>query len=217
MTPVYNGINPKNFTPCPPDETLMRDWHLTGKTVLGFIGSFYRYEGLDLLVEAFSKLTSKHQNLALLLVGGGEMELQLKEQVKSLGIEENVIMPGRVPHSRVKGVYAMIDILVYPRYSVRLTELVTPLKPLEAMAMKKVLIASDIGGHRELIKDKKTGLLFKAGDAKDLSKIILQALSNPKKCQNLRHFGYQYVTEYKTWQKTISVHKAIYSRVLIFL
>ena len=53
--------------------------------------------------------------------------------------------------------------LVYPRLSMRLTELVTPLKPLEAMAQGRLVLASDVGGHRELIRDGETGTLFKAG------------------------------------------------------
>mgnify|MGYP000844652584 CR=1 FL=1 len=211
MTPVYNGIRPENFKPYPPDQEFSDAWQLSGKRVIGFIGSFYRYEGLDLLVEAFSRLASQYPDINLLLVGGGEMEERLKEQVKTLGIEDRTVMPGRVPHNRVDGVYALIDILVYPRYSVRLTELVTPLKPLEAMAMKKVLIASDIGGHRELISHNRTGLLFKAGDVQALSDAIIKCLSDETLAQRLRQNGHEYVMKNKTWLKTIAVHKLIYT------
>ena len=192
ITPVFNGINPDDFRPCPPDEGLKKEWNLSGKKVIGFIGSFYRYEGLDLLVNAFSHLTSqpqglpsfkphrfqasKHPSIVLLLVGGGEMENELKAQIKNLHLEDKVIMPGRISHDRIPGVYALVDILAYPRYSMRLTELVTPLKPLEAMAMGKALVASDVGGHRELIQHNETGLLFSAGSETALTDAIERLL-----------------------------------------
>ncbi len=213
MTPVFNGINSENFTPCIPDQELVEKWHLSGKRVIGFIGSFYRYEGLDLLIEAFSKLPEKNPDLVLLLVGGGEVEKQLKEQVVNLNLENHVIMPGRIPHNRVRGVYAMMDIMIYPRYSIRLTELVTPLKPLEAMAMGKAVIASDIGGHRELITHNETGILFPAGDAAGLAESILSTLDDKILLERLRKNGIQYVLENKTWEKTTAVYKVIYSKL----
>jgi glycosyltransferase involved in cell wall biosynthesis len=129
---------------------------LEGKKVVGFIGSFYRYEGLDLLVRAFEDVASRNANAMLLLVGGSETETELINLASALGLGSGVIMPGRIPHERIPGVYAMVDVLAYPRYSMRLTELVTPLKPLEAMAMGKALIASDVGGHKELIHNGET-------------------------------------------------------------
>jgi len=211
ITPVFNGIHPKNFTPCPPDQDLIDTWRLSGKKVVGFIGSFYRYEGLDLLIKAFADIAPGHPDLVLLLVGGGEMQERLKQDVIRYNIGSQVLMPGRIPHHRIKGVYALIDILIYPRYSVRLTELVTPLKPLEAMAMGKAVIASDIGGHRELISDKKTGMLFTAGDTAALSAAIQALLENEVLIKTLGKNGIKFVMSHKTWQSTTSVYKTIYS------
>jgi len=213
MTPVFNGINPENLKPALPDPELMKRWKLHGKQVIGFIGSFYRYEGLDLLVEAFAAIAADHPNLILLLVGGGEVEQQLKQQVADLGLQERVCMPGRVPHNRVAGVYAMMDAMIYPRYSIRLTELVTPLKPLEAMAMGKTVIASDIGGHRELVTDNETGILFPAGDAAALSKAIATVLKDPMLLEQFGIQGMAYVLKHKTWQQTTSVYRNIYARL----
>jgi glycosyltransferase involved in cell wall biosynthesis len=76
-----------------------------------------------------------------------------------------VVFTGRVPHDQVQtSYYDLLDVLVYPRLSMRLTDLVTPLKPLEAMAQGRILAASDVGGHLELITDGKTGVLFRADD-----------------------------------------------------
>ena len=124
-------------------------------------------------------------------------------------------MPGRIPHDRVPGVYEMIDILAYPRYAMRLTELVTPLKPLEAMAMGKALVASDVGGHKELIRHEETGLLFEAGNQLALTAAMERLLGDSELCRNLQEKGRAWVREYQTWQKTTAVYTDIYSKVLI--
>lgn len=214
ITPVFNGINPEDLHQVPPDETYRKAWHLEGKTVIGFVGSFYRYEGLDLLVQAFSNLVEKNGNCVLLLVGGGEMQEELKEKARTLGIKDRVIMPGRIPHEKIAGVYALIDILAYPRYSMRLTELVTPLKPLEAMAIGKSFVASDVGGHKELIQDGQTGLLFKAGDVESLTSSLLKLADNPSVKSTLEKNAMEWVNQHHTWEKTTAVYSEIYNKLI---
>lgn len=214
MTPVFNGINIEDFTICAPDAEFLKKWGLEGKKIIGFIGSFYRYEGLDILVQAFSRLLNKHSDIMLLLVGGGEMEQEIREMVKNLEIEKHVVMPGRISHKRIPGVYALTDILAYPRHSVRLTELVTPLKPLEAMAMGKVVAASNVGGHRELIVNGKNGILFKADNAFALVEAFDNLLTNPELCQELRKNSPKWVKEEHNWEKTLAVYLKIYEQSL---
>ena len=216
LTVVYNGINPSDFTPCEPDIEYQKAWNLEGKIVIGFIGSFYRYEGLDLLVRAFSHLASQHPSIVLLLVGGGEMENELRAQIKELHLGEKVLMPGRIPHERIPGVYALVDILAYPRYSMRLTELVTPLKPLEAMAMGKALVASDVGGHRELIRHNETGLLFSAGNETALADALERLLVEHTLRKRIQEQGAIWVRQEHTWGKTTAVYQDIYAKVLPF-
>ncbi|MCK4690567.1 MAG: glycosyltransferase, exosortase A system-associated [Desulfuromonadales bacterium] len=213
ITPVFNGVNPDDFQPCPPDAEYLREWNLSGKKVIGFIGSFYRYEELDLLVKAFAKVAENDPDVVLLLVGGGEMEGELAQLIAKLELGDKVVMPGRIPHERVPGAYAMIDILAYPRYSMRLTELVTPLKPLEAMAMGKALIASDVGGHKELITHGETGVLFKAGDVDALAAELEGLFADNERCEALRQQGMQWVRENQTWEKTTAVYRDIYALV----
>lgn len=213
ITPVFNGVNPMELRPVPPDQNFLDAWDLKDKKVIGFVGSFYRYEGLDLLIDAFSKITISHDHARLLLVGGGEMTNELTAQIKKLGLEEKVIMPGRIPHEKIAGVYAIIDILAYPRYSMRLTELVTPLKPLEAMAMGKPLVASDVGGHRELITNHKTGLLFSAGNIEDLADKINLILTNKPLETTLQKQGNQWVKQHHTWKATTAIYKTIYTNL----
>lgn len=223
ITPVFNGVNPDDFKPTPPDEEYMKEWNLEGKKVIGFIGSFYRYEGLDLLIKAFARIADKYPDLTLLLVGGGEMEKELKSQAKILGLNSSVqgsmvhgpriLFPGRIPHERVPGVYSMIDILAYPRYPMRLTELVTPLKPLEAMAMGNALVASDVGGHHELIKHGETGLLFEAGNENALAETLDRLLADERVCSHLKQTGEKWVRMYHSWTITTEVYSDIYDKV----
>ena len=132
-----------------PNKLIPMTTAFNGQPVLGFIGSFYAYEGLDLLLEAVPLLSRRIPDFLILLVGGGPDEERLRGIARSLGIERFVRVTGRVPHQDVAHYYGVADVLVFPRRRMRLTELVTPLKPLEAMAQGKLLIASDVGGHRE--------------------------------------------------------------------
>lgn len=214
ITPVFNGVDPDQLKPTPPDDEYKKQWRLEGKKVIGFVGSFYRYEGLDLLIEAFSKISQENKNVVLLLVGGGEMKEELERLSVKLHVLDKVVMPGRIPHERIAGVYSMIDILTYPRYSMRLTELVTPLKPLEAMAMGKAIVASDVGGHKELIVNNKTGLLFRAGDAEHLYERVIEILSDDDLKISLQKKGLEWVKKKHTWETTTFVYHKIYNELL---
>lgn len=214
ITIVPNGIHSEDFQICPADEEFRHAWGLDGRIVIGFVGSFYRYEGLDVLVEAFAKLLRKKDNLVLLLVGGGEMEEELRAQVHRLSLTSRVVFTGRIPHDRIPGVYGLFDFLVYPRNSIRLTELVTPLKPLEAMAMGKPLVASNIGGHRELIQDGGTGVLFQAGNVESLLQKLEGLLREPDRVQHLVQHGKAWVAQERSWKKIVKRYIPIYQRVL---
>jgi PEP-CTERM/exosortase A-associated glycosyltransferase len=211
MVVVYNGVNVEDFQPGLSDEQFKETWGLQGKPVIGFVGSFYRYEGLDLLVKAMVDVIRAVPNAMLLLVGGGEVEAEIRGQVARLGIEKSVVMPGRIPHAQIPSVYALIDVLAYPRHSMRLTELVTPLKPLEAMAMGKVLVASDIGGHRELIRHGETGLLFPPQDATALTKTLVVLLKDATLREQLSQQERAWVVAAHSWKQTTSVYSTIYA------
>jgi PEP-CTERM/exosortase A-associated glycosyltransferase len=211
---VFNGVNADDFKACTRDAEYFETWRLARKKVIGFIGSFFRYEGLDLLVRAVARLTATRSDIVLILVGGGEMEAQLQAQIKQLSLENKVVMAGSIPHDRIPGIYALVDVLAYPRYSTRLTELVTPLKPLEAMAMGKALVASDIGGHRELIRHGHTGLLFPPGNVTALAGELERLLADQTLRQNLQKQGCDWVCQEHSWDKTTAVYCDIYAAAL---
>lgn len=209
-----NCVDAEKFTPISQRNTALA--HHLGLTpevpVLGFIGSFYKFEGLDLLIEAVKQLSHKRP-VQLLLVGGGQMDTALRAQASDC---PHILFTGRVPQDQVRAYYSVMDALVYPRHSIRLTQLVTPLKPLETMALGKPVIASDVGGHRELIQDQRTGLLFKAGDSTALQKTIETAISNPELLAKLGQTGRAYVEEARTWSRYPEIIKetGFYSTVL---
>jgi PEP-CTERM/exosortase A-associated glycosyltransferase len=196
------------------DHALKAKLGLTGATVLGFIGSFYAYEGLDLLLEALPRIRTARPEVRLLLVGGGPREADLKLQAQRLGVADQVYFAGRVPHTDVQRYYHLIDVLVYPRHSMRLTDLVTPLKPLEAMAQGRLFIASDVGGHRELIRNGETGVLFKAGDVNDLTAKALELLAHEERWPLLHANGRRFVEQERNWTVSVGRYQAIYQALL---
>lgn len=197
-----------------PDADIKSQLGLNGCRVLGFIGSFYAYEGLNLLLDAFPLILQRAPDVRVLLVGGGPQETSLKAQAIALGIAEKVIFAGRVPHEQVQRYYDLVDVLTYPRLSMRLTNLVTPLKPLEAMAQGRLLVASDVGGHKELIHDGETGVLFRAGDAQDLAEKTMGLLSATERWPALRASGRRFVEAERNWQASVARYQFVYSNLM---
>jgi len=187
---------------------------LGGHRVLGFIGSFYAYEGLDLLLRALPEMLTQAPDLKVLLVGGGPQDDALKRLVCELNLKDRVVFTGRVPHSEVNQYYDLIDILVYARHPMRLTELVTPLKPLEAMAQGRLMVASDVGGHRELIQDGNTGVLFRAGNAGDLARTVVALLQNEPSWEGMRKNARHFVETERTWAASVERYRQTYGALL---
>ena len=196
------------------DPELKASLGLSGCRVIGFLGSFYAYEGLDLLIRSLPQILTRAPNVKLLLVGGGPQESNLKALAASLQLADRVVFVGRVPHAQVNRYYDLVDLLAYPRHAMRLTDLVTPLKPLEAMAQGRLFIASDVGGHQELVEDGVTGVLFRAGDAADLAAKAIATLERSDGGTTLRANGRQFVEEVRNWDNSIANYKAIYGRAL---
>lgn len=195
------------------DNALKASLGLQDMRLIGFIGSFYAYEGLDILLRALPALVARVPDLRVLLVGGGPHDAHLRQLAKELNIADKVVFTGRVPHEQVQRYYDLLDVLVYPRLSMRLTDLVTPLKPLEAMAQGRILAASDVGGHRELIADGKTGVLFKPNDPDALADKVGALLEAQGQWPALRVAGRQYVESQRNWQVSVALYKNIYGRL----
>ena len=215
VTVIPNAVDVSAFRfGVPPDPDLRRTLGLEGAVVLGFAGSFYGYEGLHLLIEAARRMLPRHPQLRVLLVGGGPQEQSLKAQAQAAGLADHVVFTGRVPHAEVQRYYELIDVLAYPRLSMRLTELVTPLKPLEAMAQGRMFVASDVGGHRELVRDRETGFLFRAGDTAALEAALEEVLARRDLWPRVRAEARRYVEVERTWAASVARYDDVYRAAL---
>lgn len=212
---VPNAVDVERFAfGRPPDDELHAQLQLQNMTVLGFFGSFYAYEGLSLLLEALSDIVARRPGIRLLLAGGGPEQAAIQAKIAELKLGEQVLLLGRLPHQQIERYYSLVDVLIYPRLSSRLTELVTPLKPLEAMAQGRIVLASDVAGHRELIRDGETGYLFKADDRAALATKILAVLDERGQWPGILTAARQYVASERTWQAAGEVYRRIYRQVM---
>lgn len=211
VTVIPNAVDIEAFSlDGEPDSELRRSLDLEGVQVLGFIGSFFAYEGLHLLLRALPKILAGTPHTRALLVGGGRQEEELKRLASELGIADKVIFAGRVPHDEVQRYYRLMDVMVYPRLSMRLTELVTPLKPLEAMAQGRLVVASDVGGHRELIRNGETGMLFKAGDSDALVAAVQALLRRPDLWPGMKAAARRFVEDERNWCSSVERYRGVY-------
>lgn len=210
-----NGVDMELFgTPVSADPARAEGLGLTGKTVLGFIGSFYPYEGLDDLIAAMPMLVTANPDIRLLLVGGGPAEAALRAQAESSPAAHAIRFVGRVPHSEVEHYYSLTDILVYPRKALRLTETVTPLKPLEAMAQGRLVAASDVGGHRELITDGVTGTLFAPDDPTAMADALIGLIAARNRWDERRATARAFVAQERNWARNVQRYQPVYQNML---
>ncbi|WP_447728715.1 TIGR04063 family PEP-CTERM/XrtA system glycosyltransferase [Sphingomonas koreensis] len=210
-----NGVDLHLFGEPPArDAALSTEWGLDDAEVIGFIGSFYDYEGLDDLIAAMPALLAQRPKARLLMVGGGPMEEKLRAQTKASSAAEAIHFVGRVPHEQVERYYSLIDLLVYPRKHMRLTDLVTPLKPLEAMAQRRLVAASDVGGHRELIRDGDTGTLFPPDNPVALAQAVARVFGNRDSWEAQRERARRFVEKERNWSSNISRYEPVYQKLI---
>ncbi|WP_241657432.1 TIGR04063 family PEP-CTERM/XrtA system glycosyltransferase [Aurantiacibacter suaedae] len=210
-----NGVDLALFgTPPPRDKALAAQLGLGEGPVIGFIGSFYDYEGLDDLIAAMPMLLDRVPDAKLLLVGGGNMEEALRQQAETSRAARAIRFIGRVPHSEVERYYALCDVMVYPRKRSRLTDLVTPLKPLEAMAQRTLVAASDIGGHRELIEDGTTGVLFAPDEPQACADALARLLNERNRWETIRDAGREHVARKHDWFTNAGRYLSVYQALL---
>lgn len=213
---VPNGVDLALFgEPLPRDEALAAQLGIEVQgPVIGFIGSFYDYEGLDDLVSAMPALIAQHPAARLLLVGGGPVEAALKAQVEASPARDAILFAGRVPHGEVERYYSLCDVMAYPRKRSRLTDLVTPLKPLEAMAQGKIVAASDVGGHRELITHGQTGILFPPDDPAGCTKALAELIAARENWPAMREAGRAHVERDHDWARNVLRYQPVYHALL---
>lgn len=194
-----NGVDINRFTPSAPDAALRTRLGLDGKTVIGYVGSVVDYEGLELLVDAVKVLIDDMQPVALLVVGDGMAFDSVKRRVEAAGISEHVVLPGRVPHAEAEAYYSIIDIAPFPRLPLPVTELVSPLKPFEAMAMAKPVVVSSVAALTEIVTDGENGLVFTKGDVNSLAATLSRLVDSKEERDQLGAAGRDWVVANRSW------------------
>ena len=211
-----NGVNSNRFSPQPKDEMLARQLKLGPGVILGFFGSLYRYEGLSWLVPILKQLRASGHLVELLIIGRGEDEEAIRQLVRACDAGEYVHLIEHVPHEEICRYYSVVDIAVYPRRSIRLTELVTPLKPLEAMALSKPVLASGVGGIRELVENERTGLLFEPEKPEDFCRQAVRMIASPTLRRQLGKQGRDFVVRERDWsvlaRRYLDIYRFAFSR-----
>ena len=210
-----NGVDTKRFVPIKQDQILRKELEIGEGTVIGYVGSFVKYEGLDLLIEAFAKLSAERSDVYLLLVGDGQIRNELETLVDEHDLRNRVRFTGRVPHEDVNRYHSIIDIAPFPRTPDIVCEFISPLKPFESMAMGQVVVGSNVAALKEIIVDGEHGRLFRKGDSHHLYEVLESIISQPKEMARLRASGLAWVKKHRDWSKLSSylneVHNAILS------
>ncbi len=213
---MRNGVDLDLFgEPVARDEALAQELGIAPKApIIGYIGSFYAYEGVDDLIAAMPLLRQSHPDARLLLVGAGPMADSWRAAAAALPDPEAVIFTGRVPHRQVERYYSLVDVLAYPRKAQRLTDLVTPLKPLEAMAQRRLVAASSVGGHRELISDGDTGTLFAPDNPAACAAALAGLLDARESWDAMRNRAEVHVRAHHDWAANAQNYLSVYHLLL---
>lgn len=208
-----NGVDVRKFSPDKPNDELVEKLGLKDKLVMGYIGTFFYYEGLDLLAQAFQTLAAKFPSLTLLLVGDGELMPKLRDFAAKSAYPDRIIFTGRIKNDAIADYYKLFDLLVLPRRAAREANLVTPLKPLEIMSMAKPLVASDVGGHREVVTDGVNGVLFPFDQVDGLIEKCEALISNEAYRFELGARSRTWVVNNRDWNVLIDRYVAVYQEL----
>lgn len=211
---VPNAVDVAQFHALPHDRALAERLRLPdGVTIIGYVGSIVGYEGLDDLVDAAANLRDVGKDFRLLLVGDGAAMPALRDLVRNRDLGDLVIMPGRVPHDEVTAYYSLIDICPFPRKPLPLCEMVSPLKPFEAMAMGKAVLVSSVLALTDIVKHEFNGLVFHKGDVADLTRSLCRLIDDPELRQRLAKAGRAWVETERTWANSAAMMARIYQEL----
>lgn len=206
-----NSCDPTKFHASLRDHALAATLGIPdGVPVIGYIGTFVDYEGLEDLAEACAQLKRDGIEFRLLLVGNentsgterGPIMQSIHSSADSAGFADWLIMPGRVPHEQVEAYYSLIDIAPFPRKPWPVCEMVSPMKPLEAMAMEKAVLVSSVRALREMVRDGQTGMVFEKGNTRSLAGALKSLIVDHELRASLGKAGKSWVEQERSWKKT---------------
>ena len=211
---AFNSVDVERFVPVPRDEALAERLGIAADCpVIGYVGSMVDYEGLEDLLTAAAALKREGQNFRLLLVGDGACSEALRRQAEELELTDIAIMPGRVPHEQVESFYSLVDIAPFPRKPWEVCELVSPLKPFEAMAQQKAVVVSSTAALREIVRHGKTGMIFEKGDVASLRDTLRTLLLDAPLREELGRNARNWVARERTWNQAGKVCVRTYENI----
>jgi PEP-CTERM/exosortase A-associated glycosyltransferase len=211
---VGNGVDSDKFVPREAPASAWERWGLSGKKIIGYVGTFQPYEGLQTLIAAIGDISKEIPEAHVVIAGAGGQEMELKAFARERGVESKVTFTGRVPHDEVFNIYSMASLAVYPRILTRTTALTTPLKPLEAMSMARAVMVSDVPAMGELVRYGETGFVFKSGDSADLTKQVVRALKDPERLAQVGRNAREWILKERQWPSLLSRYSTIYEKAI---
>lgn len=210
-----NAVDVDRFVPRDRDGQLAAELGLTGKTVIGYVGSLVGYEGLELLLAAVALLRDRVHDFHVLIVGGSDDECaHVQATAAQFGVSHLVTLTGRVAHAEVEHYYSCIDIAAFPRLPLPVCEIVSPLKPFEAMAMEKACVVSSVAALAEIIEDDHTGLIFEKGSAPALADALQRLLTDAPLRARLGTNARAWVARERTWDAVGAEVARVYERLV---
>jgi len=216
ITVIPNGVDTKRFQPLECDEALKSDLGFAQEDIIiGYIGSVVDYEGLDYLIKAMKQLIARgYKHAKLLIVGDGAVLDDLKDLTRKLRLTKYVTFTGRVPHEDVERYYSIIDVTPFPRKGYPVCEMVSPLKPFEAMAMKKTVLISDVAAMAEFVEHDVTGVIVKNDDVDALSDGLSSLIDNAELRQRLGQAALEFVRKERDWDIIASKVTQTYNEII---
>jgi glycosyltransferase involved in cell wall biosynthesis len=209
-----NAVDLERFKTVPYDPAFAEKTGCSGRVVIGYIGSFVQYEGLDFLLRAVALLPSAvRQKILLLWVGDGPVLEELLQLGAELGVADTIKSLGRQPFGDIPSFYGLVDFCVFPRKGQAVCEIVSPLKPFEAMAMQKAVIVSDVTPLREIVTHGKTGLIHVKDDVADLKRQIEIFVENETVRASCGQEARLWVEQTRNWQTITGEVASVYGRM----
>jgi glycosyltransferase involved in cell wall biosynthesis len=211
---VPNAVSEDFLQPLPDATALRKTLGIApNEHVVGEVSSLVPHEGIGTLLEATRLLKDRGLPVRALIVGDGPERPALQRQAADLGLGEAVIFTGRVPAAKVREFHALLDVFVVPRTPDRVCQLVTPLKPVEAMASGLCVVTSEVKALAEIIKPDVTGALTIPQDSVALADSLELLVCSPDIRKKLGDNAREWVARDRTWARNAARYRDAYARL----